>query len=137
MAESAYQRYQIEMAASREAERAGDLDRAIHFLERAHILGQRYLIPHLATHWRMLRLARRHGDPREIRGQIARLFAALPGYLFGWVPVGNTGGANVSAIQPMPIPPDLAPYFIGYSVWTGIAVRVALLVAVTAAAMFW
>jgi hypothetical protein len=24
-----------------------------------------------------------------------------------WVPEGNTGGANVSAIQPMPIPADL------------------------------
>jgi hypothetical protein len=24
-----------------------------------------------------------------------------------WVPVGNTGGANVSAMRPMPVPSDL------------------------------
>jgi hypothetical protein len=25
----------------------------------------------------------------------------------GWLPHGNTGGANVSPFRPMPIPPDL------------------------------
>jgi hypothetical protein len=31
----------------------------------------------------------------------AALFSRL------WVPVGNTGGANVSAFRPMPVPEDL------------------------------
>ena len=31
----------------------------------------------------------------------AALFSRL------WVPAGNTGGANVSAMRPMPVPPDL------------------------------
>jgi hypothetical protein len=31
----------------------------------------------------------------------AALFSRL------WVPVGNTGGANVSAARPMPVPSDL------------------------------
>ncbi|HAJ48731.1 MAG TPA: hypothetical protein DCL54_19305 [Alphaproteobacteria bacterium] len=123
MATSAYEQYKVEMAASREAERRGDGEAAIAHLERAHILGQRYLVAHLATHWRMLDLARARQDGPEIRGQILRLIAAVPGYVFGWVPVGNTGGANVSAVQPMPVPPDLAPYFKGYSVWWGVALR--------------
>ena len=39
-------------------------------------------------------------------GQITRIVAAA---LFSriWVPIGNTGGANVSAMRPMPIPADL------------------------------
>ncbi|MFY9315408.1 MAG: DUF3703 domain-containing protein [Burkholderiales bacterium] len=49
-----------------------------------------------------------HGDwpQREMLGQLARIFAAL---LFSrvWVPVGTTGGANVSAFAPMPVPEDL------------------------------
>lgn len=126
MAANAYDQYQVEMAASREAEHAGDIAAAIAHLERAHILGQRYLLPHLATHWRMLTLARAAQNDPETRGQILRLVAAIPGYVFGWVPVGNTGGANVSAVKPMPVPPDLAPYFEGFSVWTGVLVRVGI-----------
>jgi AraC-like DNA-binding protein len=126
MAVNAYDKYKVEMAASREAEHAGDNAAALAHLERAHILGQRYLIPHLATHWRMLKLARAAQNGPETRGQILRLVAAIPGYVFGWVPVGNTGGANVSAVKPMPVPPDLAPYFESYSVWTGVLVRVGI-----------
>jgi hypothetical protein len=46
------------------------------------------------------------GDWREIRGQLSRIFAAA---IFSriWVPVGNTGRANVSALTPMPMPDDL------------------------------
>lgn len=128
MAANAYDQYKVEMAASREAEHAGDIADAIAHLERAHILGQRYLLPHLATHWRMLALARTAQNGPEARGQILRLAAAIPGYVFGWVPVGNTGGANVSAVKPMPVPPDLAPYFEGYTVWTGVLVRIGIAV---------
>lgn len=124
MAANAYAQFKMEMASSREAEHADDMAGAIAHLERAHILGQRYLLPHLATHWRMLTLARTRRDGPETRGQVLRLIAAIPGYVFGWVPVGNTGGANVSAVQPMPVPPDLVPYFEDYSVWTGVLVRV-------------
>ena len=27
-----------------------------------------------------------------------------------WVPTGNTGGANVNPLKPMPVPDDLRPY---------------------------
>mgnify|MGYP002785434325 CR=1 FL=1 len=97
MAANAYDQYKVEMAASREAEHAGDIAAAIAHLERAHILGQRYLLPHLATHWRMLALARTAQNGPETRGQILRLVAAIPGYIFGWVPVG-TPAARMSPL---------------------------------------
>jgi hypothetical protein len=48
----------------------------------------------------------RQRQVRELLGQTTRIAAAA---LFSrlWVPEGNTGGANVSAIRPMPIPDDL------------------------------
>jgi hypothetical protein len=33
------------------------------------------------------------------------------GHLLGRLPVGNTGGANVSAFKPMAIPPELERLF--------------------------
>jgi hypothetical protein len=44
---------------------------------------------------------------REIMGQLPRIVLGFLGSFVGRVPVGNTGGANVPAEQPMPIPPDL------------------------------
>ena len=54
----------------------------------------------------MFRVGLRSRDFREVRGQVLRMVAAL---LFSriWVPEGNTGGANVSPLKPMPIPADL------------------------------
>ena len=91
---------------ARAASRAGDLNRAFHHLERAHILGQRHTWRHIKSHLGMLQVGWQRADRREIVGQAVRIAAAA---LFSriWVPVGNTGGANVSPIKPMPVPPDL------------------------------
>lgn len=85
---------------------SADLDEAFRRFERAHILGQRSTRLHVRAHIAMLRVARRRGDKREIVGQLQRIVAAA---LFSriWVPTGNTGGANVSAVQRMPVPEDL------------------------------
>ena len=85
---------------------AGDLATAFHHLERAHILGQRSTRLHVRSHIGMLGIAWRRRDAREITGQLTRILTAA---LFSrlWVPVGNTGGANVSATRPMPVPSDL------------------------------
>ncbi len=85
---------------------AGDLATAFHHLERAHILGQRSTRLHVRSHIGMLGIAWRRRDAREITGQLTRIVAAA---LFSrlWVPVGNTGGANVTATRPMPVPSDL------------------------------
>lgn len=95
------------MQDARQHYRDGDLDAAFAALERAHVLGQRHTGPHLLSHAWMLRVGWRRRDRREIAGQLLRLPAAL---LFSrlWVPAGNTGGANVGALRPMPIPSDLA-----------------------------
>lgn len=86
--------------------RATDRDGTFRHLERAHVLSQRLTFWHARVHLRMLAHGLRHRDYREVFGQVARTLAAL---LFSrlWVPVGNTGGANVSAFRPMPLPDDL------------------------------
>ena len=78
-------------------------------LERAHILSQPMALPHIRTHVDMLSYALRRRDVGELAGQLFRLVVAGPGSLTGRYPVGNTGGANVSAFRPMPIPEDLRP----------------------------
>ncbi len=55
----------------------------------------------------MLRIGWFRRDRREIVGQLVRLLAAPPASATGVFPVGNTGGANVPATKPMPIPPEL------------------------------
>lgn len=98
--------FTTELEASRKALRDGQPDLAFRHLERAHILGQRHTRAHVAVHWWMLRVGMRRGDAREVFGQMSRITAAL---LFSriWVPLGNTGGANVSAFRSMPVPDDL------------------------------
>ena len=60
--------FRREMDASRVAWDAGDDDAAFGSLERAHILGQRHLVPHIITHLWMLRIGWKRRDRREIVG---------------------------------------------------------------------
>jgi hypothetical protein len=77
-------------------------------LERAHVLGQASTGIHVRVHWHMLRWAWRHRDLREFAGQLLRITGAAALTFIGLVPAGNTGGANVSAVRPMPVDPELA-----------------------------
>ncbi len=79
---------------------------AFHHLERAHILGQSFVIPHTTSHWWMLKIGVRTNNSQEIFGQLTRIVASL---VFSkiWVPIGNTGGANVNPVKTMPVPKDL------------------------------
>lgn len=88
----------------------GQLDAAFYQLENAHVLGQTRTGEHTLSHWWMLKIGWRRGDAREVFGQLARILASL---LFSrlWVPTGNTGGANVPAVKPMPIREELRRYF--------------------------
>jgi hypothetical protein len=96
-----------ERAAARRARRAGNDAAEWNHLQRAHILSQPNAGLHLRTHVAMLGFGVRHRDRREIAGQLLRLVVAAPGSLTGRYPVGNTGGADVGALTPMPIPDDL------------------------------
>jgi hypothetical protein len=81
--------------------------KAFSCFERAHIIGQKYVIPHTLSHIWMLRIGLRTRNLHEIFGQLLRIPAGILGSAIGFVPVGNTGGANVKALKTMPIPEDL------------------------------
>lgn len=101
--------FENEMRLAQQHYQAGRFAPCFHHLERAHILGQRHYLPHLRSHFWMLKAGLRSRNWQEVLGQIPRLVASV-GSLVGVVPIGNTGRANVSALRPMPIPADLRIY---------------------------
>jgi hypothetical protein len=101
--------WSVELAAARSARSTGDTSAEWTHLERAHILSQPMAGPHVRTHVAMLAAALRRRDRHELVGQLFRTIVAAPGSITGKYPVGNTGGADVSAFAPMPIPNDLRP----------------------------
>jgi len=105
-----HEAFELEWRLAKVARERGDLEVAFQHLERAHVLGQRSTRLHLRSHLGMLQIARKRRDRRELAGQLVRILAAA---FFSrlWVPVGNTGGANVSALKRMPVPPDLQAIF--------------------------
>lgn len=126
------QAFAHEMTTARMAFARRDFPLAFHHLERAHILGQRSFSRHWISHWWMLKVGLRTRDGREIAGQILRLLAVVPGFVLGWIPLGNTGGANVSAVRPMALPDDLAATLGPVNVWADVALRLVLVAAVVA-----
>lgn len=100
--------FESEMAQALGYLEQGALARAFVHAERAHVLGQKYVMPHVRTHWLMLRIGLARGAPREVWGQIVRIVLGAAGSAVGVVPVGNTGGGNISMFQRLPIDPALA-----------------------------
>jgi metal-dependent hydrolase (beta-lactamase superfamily II) len=115
--------YRVELTKAKRCYRNGLWQLAFGHLERAHVLGQRYIRPHYVTHWWMLKCGWKQRSAKEVLGQILRLMAVLPGFLTGWVPFGNTGGANVSALKPMPLPADLQALFPRNPIWLDVKKR--------------
>lgn len=99
--------YKNEMANASMAFRARDCSACWYHLERAHILGQPYPMQHTAVHWSMLCFGFRTKNLHEIVGQLPRLLFGGVKSFVGKIPTGNTGGANVSALKPMPISQEL------------------------------
>jgi hypothetical protein len=95
------------LEAANQAEASGEPEVAFRHLERAHVLGQAATVLHVQVHWRMFLWAARQRKPGEVAGQLGRLVAAVLVTGVGWLPHGNTGGADVSAFRRMPIPDDL------------------------------
>lgn len=96
-----------EIRSARAAESRGHFDTAFRHLERAHVLGQQSTAHHVRVHWLMLRMALRNRWAAEATGQAWRVAAAAVFTPLGLLPGGNTGGAGVSGLRPMPIPADL------------------------------
>jgi hypothetical protein len=97
-----------ELGAAHDARQQHDFPNEWSHLERAHVLSQPMAGLHLKTHVAMLGCAVRQRNAHEAAGQLFRLLVAAPGSWTGRYPVGNTGGSDVSAFRPMPIPDDLA-----------------------------
>ena len=83
------------------------LQLAWYHLERAHIIGQKYPYEHTFVHWKMLQFGIKIKSFREVLGQIPRLLVGGVKSFVGHIPIGNTGGANVSPLKPMEIPKDI------------------------------
>ena len=99
--------YLRELVQYRACLRTGDLIHAWHHLERAHVIGQAYPREHSYAHLLMLKFGFAIKDTREILGQIPRLLVGGIKSFVGKIPSGNTGGANVPPLRPMPLPPDI------------------------------
>lgn len=99
---------EAEIAKAAELSETGDEESAFRHLERAHVLGQASTYYHTRVHWLMLKHGIRMHDARETVGQVLRIAGAATKTPLGIYPKGNTGGANVSPVKPMPVPEDLA-----------------------------
>lgn len=120
---------QAELAAAAASEQAGDPAASFHHLERAHILGQTSTIEHVRVHGRMLLWGLRRRNVGEVAGQMQRMIGAAAVTGLGLIPHGNTGGSNVSAFKPMPIPEDLSAIIASARTMAGAFVSVVLLAA--------
>ena len=82
-------------------------EEAFSLLEDAHVLGQRYILPHTIAHIYMLKIGFLQKDIKEIIGQLFRIPTGVLGSMVGILPIGNTGGSNVSPFKKMEIRDDL------------------------------
>lgn len=99
--------FDAEIALARTQMAAGSLDAAMRHLERAHVIGQLQVWPHVLTHWLMLVLELRRGRPLAAFGQLARILLGAIGSAVGVVPTGNTGGSDISMFQRLPVNAEL------------------------------
>lgn len=89
----------------------GNLNLAWSHLERAHVLGQPFAWPHTYVHWKMLQFGIKIKSTKEVIGQIPRLIVGGVKSFVGHIPVGNTGGANIPPLKPLPIDSDIMDIF--------------------------
>ena len=99
---------ELEFGFAKEARCEGDFAGEFSYLENAHVLGQESTVLHVKAHWMMLCWGFRNSKPMEVFGQIIRLAGAATKTALGLIPVGNTGGSNVSPIKAMPLKPEHA-----------------------------
>lgn len=85
----------------------GELEAGFRHLERAHIIGQAFVVPHATSHWLMLGVELRRRRVLAVYGQIARLVLGMLGSAIGVVPTGNTGGTDISMFKRLPIEREL------------------------------
>lgn len=104
--------YQEALANYSLAYKNGHLETAWQYLERAHIIGQRYPFAHTFVHWKMLQFGCKIKSSKEILGQIPRLIFGGVKSFVGKIPVGNPGGANVPPLRSFPIEKEIQDIFV-------------------------
>jgi hypothetical protein len=100
--------FEAEMAAAERLIQAGRLNRAMRHLERAHVIGQSYVRPHVRSHWSMFRIAVKRNSLADGLGQAVRIILGAFGSAIGVVPIGNTGGTDISMFARVPVDPEIA-----------------------------
>ena len=103
--------YEIEYQLYKKATNNQRLDLAWYHLERLHIIGQSYPFEHTYSHWLMLKFGLMQKNTNEVIGQLVRLVVGGWKSFINYVPLGNTGGANVPPLKSMPIPADINALF--------------------------
>ncbi|MGB8326384.1 MAG: DUF3703 domain-containing protein [Steroidobacteraceae bacterium] len=96
-----------EIALAKELIAKGELEAGFRHLERAHIIGQAFVVPHAYSHCLMLNVELRRRRAVAALGQVARIVLGILGSAVGVVPVGNTGGTDVSMFTRMAVAPEL------------------------------
>jgi hypothetical protein len=96
-----------EIALAKELIAIGELEASFPHLERAHVIGQVFVVPHVTCHWLMLSVELRRRRVMAALGQAVRIVLGMLGSAVGVVPVGNTGGTDISMFKRMPIEPEL------------------------------
>lgn len=71
------------------------------------MIGQAYVALHVKSHWLMFKVEVRRRCPVAAFGQAVRIALGAIGSAVGVVPMGNTGGSDISMFQRMPIAPKL------------------------------
>jgi hypothetical protein len=84
----------------------GNTSQEFFHLENAHVIGQSSTYWHVKVHIYMLFWAVRNAKFREFSGQMLRIVGAAIKTPIGFLPQGNTGGANVSPFKAMTIKPE-------------------------------
>lgn len=99
--------YKTAVAEARRRIESGNDAAAMPLLERAHVIGQNHVRPHVTVHWLMLGVAWRARQPAAVLGQAVRILLGALGSAVGSVPRGNTGGSNISMFAKLPIDPEI------------------------------
>lgn len=99
------QAFEAEMAAARNLYPTGCLEAAFGQLERAHVIGQRYVLPHVRSCWWMLKIGLAQHSPAEVWGQATRI---MLGSAVNIILVWNIGGTDISMFKRLPTSVDIA-----------------------------
>ena len=99
--------YEKEIALAKEHIARDELRQGYFHLERAHVIGQAFVVPHARSHWLMLKVELRRKRASAALGQALRIVLGVLGSAVGLVPVGNTGGSDISMFKRLPIAPEL------------------------------